>query len=150
MQRTVKSFGIITCFIIISLTLVGCFPTPEHGLLSGRGKIIESNLAFLVEGKTTREEVLLQFGEPDAVLVDGTILAYRWNVIMGYIFVQVLAPIEDEHYLFFEFNPNSTLRRFKKGIREMPFRLLDKKILEKLILQDIEKIDSSNESDAKE
>lgn len=147
MQRTVKSFGIIACFIIISTISPGCIPLPEHGLFLGRGKIIESDLAFLVEGKTTREEVLLQLGEPDGVLNDGTILGYRWSVSKG---ILGHAPLIDETYLVFEFNPDSTLRRFIKGGRSMPWSHLTIKKMEELIRKDIKKIDSSNESDTEE
>ena len=74
--------------VIFLIGLVGCaiFPTPEHDLLEGRGKIDESDIAFLTVGKTTREDVLLRFGEPDLVLYDQRILIYRWSVIQGYIF----------------------------------------------------------------
>lgn len=149
MQRTVKSFGIIACFIIISTISPGCILLPEHGLFLGRGKIIESDLAFLVEGKTTREEVLLQFGEPDGVLNDGTILGYRWSVSKGVVIV-ANSPLVHETYLIFEFNPDSTLRRFIKGHRSMPWSDLTIKKMEELIRKDIKKMDSSNESDTEE
>jgi len=47
-------FGVFAGCVII--------PTPEHTLLEGRGKIEESDTAFLETAKTTREEVLLRFG----------------------------------------------------------------------------------------
>lgn len=52
---------------------MGCviIPTPEHGLLEGRGKIEATDLAFLKKAETERQEVLLRFGEPDLILDHG-------------------------------------------------------------------------------
>lgn len=71
---------------LASLSFHGCviIPTPEHGLASGRGQITEADTGSLEVGKTTREEVLLRFGEPSASLDDEKIFIYDWSVIIGY------------------------------------------------------------------
>ena len=99
---------------------VGCamFPTPEHGLLKGRGKIDESDIAFLTVGKTTREDVLLRFGEPDLVLHDQHILIYRWSVIQGYMYLVYYGaaggPIPRDYLFMLEFDGEGRLKRFER------------------------------------
>ena len=117
MQQATKSFGFITCFIVILLIFTGCYipivpymPVTEHEVRWGRGRINNSDWVILVVGRTTREEVLLQFGEPDAVLNEGTILVYTW----GREAAVIIAEMYSHHYLFLEFEPDGSLQRLKK------------------------------------
>jgi len=107
---------------IVLATFPGCviIPTPEHDLLAGRGEIDESDIAFLEVGKTTREEVLLRFGEPDMVLDEECILAYYWMVSHGYWFVggyySGTGGVIPKNYLFIlEFNEEGRLNRFERS-----------------------------------
>ena len=87
-------------------------PLPEHGLLAGRGKIEESDIAFLKVGVTTRGEVLLRFGEPDGVLLDQRILAYSWAVSVGVVAVGSGGGDIWKYYLFMvEFDEEGRLKR---------------------------------------
>lgn len=121
----------------------GCIivPTPEHGLLHGRGAITPADTAWVRVGATTREEVLLHFGEPEACLEGGRILCYRWSVAHGYYLVGGYAvgyagPIAKFYLLLFTFDdegavtrwalaqclwrtPESVLRAWAEG-RELP------------------------------
>jgi hypothetical protein len=98
----------------------GCIviPTPEHGLLAGRGEIKESDIAFLSVSKTTREDVLLRFGEPDLVLQDQRILIYHWKVAHGYWFISGYysgagGTIPKDYLFMLEFNKEGRLKRFE-------------------------------------
>lgn len=109
---------ILTCLVFV--VLVGCIiiPTPEHDLLEGRGEITESDMAFLTEGKTTREDVLLRFGEPDLVLSDQRLLIYHWVVSSGYLFVGygysgAGGPIRKDYLFMLEFDEDCRLSRYE-------------------------------------
>ncbi len=94
------------------VSLSGCVLLPEHGLLAGRGKIDEADIAFLKIGVTTREDVVLRFGEPDIVLHDQQILAYYWAVSLGYFFTYVGDGTFWRNYLFMlEFGDEGRLKR---------------------------------------
>jgi hypothetical protein len=100
--------------------LVGCviIPTPEHGLLEGRGKIDAADIAFLRQGETRREEVVLRFGEPDLILDQDAILVYRWEVSHGYWFVggqggAAGGPIGKTYLFMLEFDAGGRLKRFE-------------------------------------
>ena len=112
---------------LLSAIFSGCailpFPTKEHGLTSGRGQILPEELASLEKGKTTREEVLLRYGEPSLVLNDQKILVYKWMVLAGgYVWVVVIPPfggavgggdIPKEYVVTLEFDGEGRLVRFE-------------------------------------
>jgi len=111
-----RSFPFLACIFLVGL--VGCvvIPTPEHGLLEGRGEIDESDMAFLTVDKTIREEVLLRFGEPDLVLRDQRILIYHWKVSIGYWLIAggytaVGGPIPYDYLVMLEFDGEGRLKR---------------------------------------
>ena len=105
------------------LVLTGCIaiPTPEHALLAGHGKITNKDLATLKVATTTREDVLLSLGEPDAISPDESIMAYWWRVIGGYFCVAspfyggFAGPFFKDYLLMFEFDPQSRLTRFTRS-----------------------------------
>lgn len=72
--------------LVVWLSACVVIPTPEHGLRSGRGAISEADMAGLAIGKTTREEVLLRFGEPSSYFDDGGRFIYTWSAKAGYWF----------------------------------------------------------------
>jgi hypothetical protein len=99
----------------------GCLiiPTPEHSLLEGRGKIEESDMVFLENERTTREEVLLRFGEPDLILDHDRLLVYHWAVSHGYWFVGAYytgggGPIPKDYLFILEFDDKGFLKRFER------------------------------------
>ncbi len=111
MLAAVFFFGVAGCIII---------PTPEHTLLTGRGEIGESDIAFMSVGDTTREEALLRFGEPDLVLRDQRILIYHWSVSHGYWLVAggyqaAGGPIPKKYLFMLEFDGEGRLSRFEMG-----------------------------------
>lgn len=87
-------------------------PIPESGLLAGRGKIEAADFAFLKTGVTSREDVVLRFGEPDAVLHDQRLLAYYWVVSVGYIIVYNAGAEIPKNYVFvLEFDDAGILKQ---------------------------------------
>ncbi len=103
-------FAALTCVVLVSLS--GCVLLPEHGLLAGRGKVEEADIAFLKIGVTTREDVVLRFGEPDIVLFDQQILAYYWAVSVGYFYSYVGDGTFWRNFLFLlEFDDKGRLKR---------------------------------------
>jgi hypothetical protein len=98
-------------------------PTPEHRILEGRGEIGRDDTAFLTKGATTLEEVLLRYGEPDAVLCDDNIIVYHWKVCWGYWGIVVPGPgvgaagggdLSRDYLLLLEFNDQARLRRWQR------------------------------------
>jgi len=97
--------------------MAGCIlvPLPEHGLMWGKGKITASDMEILREGVTTREDVLLRFGEPDASLSDGEVLAYDWAPTVGIVVAgQTAVDIPNHHSLVFEFDQRNRLARYSQ------------------------------------
>lgn len=129
-RRAVCPFNLrggVFFLVLIVTALQGCIviPVPEHGLTWGRGAITEADTALLELGKTTREEVLLRFGEPPAVLTcpgdpfgawnHTQIFIYNWTVIQGYWMTIGAAGAEENQYLFLtEFDEHGRLRRFER------------------------------------
>jgi hypothetical protein len=112
----------LLCFICVLYgVMTGCMiiPTPEHTLLEGRGKIEESDMFFLESTKTTREDVLLRFGEPDLILNQDRILIYHWTVSHGYWFVgggysSAGGPIPKDYLIMLEFDEQGLLKKHER------------------------------------
>lgn len=109
-------------FVLSTLVLLaGCIiiPLPEHGLLKGRGAISESDGSFFQLGKTTREQVLLKFGEPDMVIHKQRYIVYSWEVSHGYWGVGGYGqgaggPISKMYSLILEFDEQGYLKHFER------------------------------------
>jgi len=110
--------GLVIWSLLLGLACVamgslgGCIPLPEHGLLAGRGQIDKEDIAFLKVGVTTREDVVLRFGEPDIVLFEQRILAYYWAVSVGILISQYGGgDIRRDHIFMLEFDNQGRLKR---------------------------------------
>ena len=110
------------CLIYWALVLVleGCIyiPTPQHDLLAGRGMIEPADTQVLQIGATTREAILLRFGEPDATLNQQAIFVYSWTRVQGYFAVGAgytgyVGPVGKTTLLMFEFDSQNLLKRFE-------------------------------------
>ena len=112
------------CLLALAgMLLTGCLyvPTPEHGLLSGRGAIHEEDLEFLTVGGTTRTDVLLRFGEPDLTRQDEQVLAYTWAVTQGYFAAGAgysggAGPVPRHYLMLFQFDDQGKLARFERTV----------------------------------
>lgn len=64
----------------IALVISGCLVIPvDHPVSSSRQNITEQTMGELKPGATTKEEVILNLGEPDRVSEDGRHLGYAWS-----------------------------------------------------------------------
>lgn len=71
--------------LLIAITLAGCYtPLPEHGLVSGRAMITPAQLRAIDVGSHTREDILMQFGDPSRILADGDVFVYDWERVTGW------------------------------------------------------------------
>jgi outer membrane protein assembly factor BamE (lipoprotein component of BamABCDE complex) len=69
--------------------LCGCLivPTPEHGLISGKGAVEPDTLGEFQVGHSTRADVLLRLGEPSQRRGNDRVFVYSWEVARGWWFV---------------------------------------------------------------
>jgi len=135
------------CVSIFALLFFsGCIalpiPTPEHHAnylgegpinIPTRGRIEKENLAFIVSGKTLKEEIILHLGEPDAVLKKEMAFAYNWEMTAGYLLVAVpgggaIGPIPRKHMLIIYFDDHNivTSFAFKEGVFLSPEKEIKK------------------------
>ena len=106
--------------MVTLIVLSACIyiPTPQHTILEGRGMIgIEEIEDFKID-TTSREEVLLRFGEPDFTLNEQSIFAYSWTRVQGYLFIGggysgTGGPVGKTTLLLFEFDSMNLLKRFE-------------------------------------
>jgi hypothetical protein len=76
-----------TIFAIGACLLPGCIPVVPHysASLPTRSNVEWQLRDFPVPGTSTREEVLLRFGEPDATRHRQATFVYRWRKMIGLI-----------------------------------------------------------------
>ncbi len=109
---------VLYCFFAIAAS--GCIyiPTPQHDLLYGRGMIDPEMTQRFQIGITTRDDVLLLLGEPDATLTNQSIFLYTWTRTQGYMIVygaRDWAPVGRTTILLFEFDANNYVKRFERS-----------------------------------
>jgi len=104
--------------------IAGCIivpiPTDRHTPKSAhtRGEIEKRSLEFLHAGSTTREEVLWEFGEPDALSEDERYFVYRWLTVAGYLVMvgysagDVAGMGAKRHDMVLEFDERGVLVRY--------------------------------------
>lgn len=107
--------------LVVLLGMTGCvIPTP--GLDSGeaRRNIRKESAGQFQPGKTTRADVMLTLGEPDAVSPDEHMLAYRSEKVAAIFLVGAGysgggGSIEKDEYLVFEFDERKRLRKTERS-----------------------------------
>lgn len=69
--------------------LAGCLvvPVPSYDAAGSRGNIAKESADRFIPGVTTREEVLLELGEPDHATRDNRRIGYEWTRVKGWWFV---------------------------------------------------------------
>jgi len=114
------------CLQVLALALVLCasgcivIPTPEFNSGQARGNITKETPAQFEVGKTTRAELVLALGEPDAVSPDEHIWAYRSEKIRaivcfaGYT-TAACGPITKDLYLLLQFNEQGVLQKIESS-----------------------------------
>jgi len=110
--------------ILLPGAVAGCLvlpiPTAKHTPRDAmtRGEIEKRSLRSFRTGTTGIEDVLLSFGEPDAVGLEGRWLLYRWITVQGYLVLAGGSSADavrlgsDRHDLLFEFDASGVLVRF--------------------------------------
>ena len=83
--RLAKTLGLATGLAILTS---GCLiiPTPHFDSGRTRSRFDKRSLGQIEPGVTSREQVLVQFGEPDAVSSDRRKIAYRSEKVVAYWF----------------------------------------------------------------
>jgi hypothetical protein len=106
---------LLSCCVLLPLS--GCIflPLPEHDLWWGKGRIDDNMTESVKEGVTTREDILLRFGEPEAVMRNGNVFIYSWGVTSGIVgFMYSGGVIHAHHSVAFEFSPDNRILRMQK------------------------------------
>lgn len=90
-------------------------PTPEHRI-QGRVPCDEEKTTFMVKDMTSKEEVLLNLGEPDLVLNHERIFVYRWEMVAAYFAVGAygrgaVGPIQRASFLIIQFDDKNKVSR---------------------------------------
>jgi outer membrane protein assembly factor BamE (lipoprotein component of BamABCDE complex) len=111
-----------TLVFALAMTSAGCLilPTPEFDSGEARANIKKKTPAQFEPGKTTRAEVILALGEPDAVSPDECSLVYRSEKVCGLWFVGGYysgagGTIERDRYLVAEFDAHGVLAKFERS-----------------------------------
>lgn len=92
-------------------------PLPEHRE-EGRVFIRKEMLAFIVTGKTTRADVLLKLGHPDAVAFDEQVFIYEWKPTVGFAAVggpgaAATTSINLRHFCLIAFDPANNVIKYE-------------------------------------
>jgi outer membrane protein assembly factor BamE (lipoprotein component of BamABCDE complex) len=109
------------CLTFLLLLLQACIivPVPAHRE-NGRIFIQPEMIAFVKPDSTTREQVLLQLGDPDGVLMEQKIFYYKWFASKGYMMHQGGAgSMRFEQFFLIGFNDDDTVHKleiFKRNI----------------------------------
>ncbi len=103
--------------LLLMLFSAACvvIPTPGHRI-QGRVPCDDEKTTFMVKDTTSKEEVLLQLGEPDLVLNRERIFVYRWEMVAAYFAVGgygggAVGPIQRTNFLIIEFDDKNRVNR---------------------------------------
>jgi hypothetical protein len=119
--RLLTAFGLAALFALL-MCVTGCVllvvPTPQRDTGYARTNLTQLTPQQFTVGTTTKEEVILALGEPDAVSSDEHKLAYRSEKTVavwifaaggGYSAVATGGGINRERFCIFEFDPQGRL-----------------------------------------
>ena len=117
------------------LLQTGCIilPTPHVNTGEARRNLHPDTLTRFEPGKTTRTDVLLALGEPDAVSGDERKLAYRSQKMVGLMLVGgygagAAAPLTKDDYLVCEFDARGRLVKAERSSHWLGSAALEGKI----------------------
>lgn len=105
----------LSLFILLLLYSCLIVPLPSHRE-EGRVFIKPETIAFVVTGQTSREEILLRLGDPDAVALDQAVFIYEWTPTVGYAAVggpgaAAVSNIQDKHFYLVAFGKDNKVIR---------------------------------------
>ncbi len=110
----------IVAYALLMTLLASCIVTPKR--IGVRGKITDSSLAFLQEGKTALKDVLMNLGLPDQADQQEKWVIYEWATAWDYHDYLTQSEMRNDHILLLEFNDQgivSRVRRRKGDIDKM-------------------------------
>jgi outer membrane protein assembly factor BamE (lipoprotein component of BamABCDE complex) len=103
---------------VLLLLFAGCIYIPEHAREhSQREPIEEESLQFMKVGSTTREEVLLNLGDPELFSGDSE-FKYRWETESAFMGVDIAGGSGRYDFYYFyelviEFDDNGLVKSFE-------------------------------------
>ena len=122
LDRIARCWRPLTFPAVLGMCAAGCIviPTPEFNSGSARANLGKQTPLAFEPGKTTRTEVILALGEPDAVSPDERQLAYRSQKVCGFWFVGAYysgsgGAIEKDRYLVFDFDARGQLEKTERS-----------------------------------
>lgn len=65
----------IGLLLLVSLTCASC----AYKAIKRGTEITQSQVDSIIDGKTTREDILVEFGDPSKILEDGKVYFYTWT-----------------------------------------------------------------------
>lgn len=78
---------LVLATVVVLLASCIVIPVPEYGAAGSRGNITKETADRFQVGVTTKEDVMLQLGEPDYATEDGRRIGYAWTRVKGWWFV---------------------------------------------------------------
>jgi hypothetical protein len=123
--------GVAVC----GLTLTGCLiiPTPQFHSGNARRNLGPDTPARFEPGKSTRTDVILALGEPDAVSADERRLAYWSEKVAGFLLVGgygagAAAPLTKDEYLVCEFDARGRLLKAERSTHWLASAKVEQKV----------------------
>ena len=107
-----RAYGLAVLLVL----LAGCIYIPEHRRESSpRGPIGEKSLQFIKVGSTTREEVLLNLGDPETA--EESVFTYWWRT-QAELHIPMYPDYISTHYrylyeLVIEFDDNGIVKHYE-------------------------------------
>jgi outer membrane protein assembly factor BamE (lipoprotein component of BamABCDE complex) len=131
-DRRHAPFRLLAPLLSVSLLVSACIilpiPTSEDKVLAGK-PVSPGMLADLRPGITTKQAVVKQLGEPDAIWLDANVFCYNWTVRRGLLFFAV-APgdgmgvneLPKRYVLLMQFDNQDRLLRYEQLVRPKSIR----------------------------
>ena len=123
--------------LALAYSTTGCLVIPIRPVHSGyaRTNVTEETTTQFERGKTTRTDVFLQLGEPDAVSADESQLAYRSEKVVGWWIIAAASPgvgggevdgaLYKDRIFVFEFDPAGRFQTARQDRQFSAVRNLD-------------------------
>jgi len=132
--------NLCSTIIILAFTLTGCIyiPVPSDSPARPTGSAIENEGLNLIKvGTTTRENMLLMFGEPDGIFKDQNLFVYRWERRRGVAFGFATVPggpvpfwnkVSLDYLLLIEFDERGFVKRYetRDSVSEDTYKEIEK------------------------
>jgi outer membrane protein assembly factor BamE (lipoprotein component of BamABCDE complex) len=108
-----KPMIIISSILVLSLSCQSCFPFIPT-TTTRRGPVDDEALSFLRVGTTTKEDILLEFGNPTNCYDNEKTFRYCWTIAYGMcIFLPI--PISKSYCFLVEFDEQGILKKYEGG-----------------------------------